>query len=492
VRVAGTTNDWAVTSFDGAVIRAHWFPVSGATATSPAPTLLMGPGWGLSGDASPAAPALFGGLSIDQMNTAGYNVLTWDPRGFGKSTGTVEVDSTQYEARDVSVLLDWIAGMPGVQLDGAGDPRVGMVGGSYGGGIQFATAAVDCRVDALVPSIAWHSLVTSLDKSGIVKAGWANLLFAGGGKAHVDPNVTASYDQGKATGAIDATFQRWYAQHGGSVSLDKVPTLILQGTVDNLFTLDEGIANYENLRHRGVPTAMIWFCGGHGICLTNAGNMSTLSDATLAWLSRYLRHRTYVDTGPGFRFVDQNGTLFSAPDYPVRTGAPVTASGSGTLHLVAGGGSGPAHVSAAQFRSNVVAAVAGLVTPARATNAVDVTIAAGTRHAELVGAPQVTLTYHGRVPPGVAPTRVFAQLVDDSTRLVVGNQVTPIAVTLDGHTHTTSVPLEAIAFALARHRHLTLQLVATTVAYAVPRLGGTVSFGHVTVSLPVATHLTRH
>ena len=50
-----------------------------------------------------------------------------------------------------------------------------------------------------------------------------------------------------------------------------IPTLIVQGTVDNLFTLDEGIQNYRILRDHGVPTAMMWFCGGHGVCLTDPG-----------------------------------------------------------------------------------------------------------------------------------------------------------------------------------------------------------------------------
>ena len=33
-----------------------------------------------------------------------------------------------------------------------------MVGASYGGGIQLVTAAIDNRIDAIVPTIAWHAL----------------------------------------------------------------------------------------------------------------------------------------------------------------------------------------------------------------------------------------------------------------------------------------------------------------------------------------------
>ena len=120
--VAGSTTDYDLTSFDGTVIRFHWFPLDSASADQPAPVVLMGPGWGSPGDTDQAAT---GGTSIQGLHQAGYNVLTWDPRGFGKSTGTVEIDSADYEARDVQGLIGWAAEQPGVQLDGPGDPRAG-------------------------------------------------------------------------------------------------------------------------------------------------------------------------------------------------------------------------------------------------------------------------------------------------------------------------------------------------------------------------------
>ncbi len=44
----------------------------------------------------------------------------------------------------------------------ANDPRVGMVGGSYGGQIQFAAAGVDPRIDTIIPIITWSDLSYSL------------------------------------------------------------------------------------------------------------------------------------------------------------------------------------------------------------------------------------------------------------------------------------------------------------------------------------------
>ena len=37
-----------------------------------------------------------------------------------------------------------------------------MAGASYDGGIQLVSAAIDRRLDTIAPTIAWHSLTTSL------------------------------------------------------------------------------------------------------------------------------------------------------------------------------------------------------------------------------------------------------------------------------------------------------------------------------------------
>jgi ABC-2 type transport system ATP-binding protein len=231
---------------------------------------------------------------------------------------------------------------------------------------------------------------------------------------------------------------------------------------------------------------MMWFCGGHGVCLTNPGNQQLLTQATFDWLDRYVKGDTKAPTFPRFQFVDQNGVEYHAADFPLPLTAPFTATGSGTLTLVAGGGSGPAHPPADS--PDPLAGIAGIITPARATNAVNVVIPTGSRTAVVIGAPRLTLTYEGSADPGSLPTRVYAQLVDDHTGVVLGNQITPIDVTLDGRAHTTTVPLEMVVYHATPGQHVTLQLVATTVAYGPNRLGGHVHFSHIAISLPVAAH----
>ncbi len=479
-----------VTSFDATLIRAHWFPNPQASEAKAMPTVLKGPGWSQPGDVNAASKGdgIFGDLNIANLWAEGYNVLTWDPRGFGRSGGVVSTNDPEHEGMDAQVLVDWVAAQSGVQLDAPGDPRIGMVGGSYGGDIQIVLATLDCRVDAIVPTIAWHSLSTSLYKAETVKQGWGDQLYGFAKSFKLDQHITSAYESGHATGAISAEDAAWFRSRGpgDAVSKISIPTLFIEGTVDTLFTLDEAVTNYEVLKAKGVPTAMIWFCGGHGVCLTKAGDETSNGRAGIEWLARYVKQDAAVTTGPGFSTVDQNGNRFTSETYPPTPGAAVTANGSGSLALVAT----TVEVAKAVAGAPVAAlgSIANAITPARATNGLDVSIDFP-RPALVLGAPRLTVTYKGSTPPGEKPTRVFAQLVDPVTGLVLGNQITPMKVELDGASHTLTVPLEMIVFSATAGSKLTLQLVASTVAYAPPRLGGSVDFSAIAIQLPTTTGL---
>ena len=180
---AAQARDQNVASFDGTQIVTHFFPAKGLAPGAKAPTILVGHGWagrGATDIDGGTGEGTQGQTAIGDLHRAGYNVLTWDARGFGGSGGTVSVDGPEFEGRDVQSLITYVANQPEARLDAAGDPRLGMAGGSYGGGIQLVTAALDKRVDVIAPDIAWHSLVTSLYKDENLKQGWGTLLFARG------------------------------------------------------------------------------------------------------------------------------------------------------------------------------------------------------------------------------------------------------------------------------------------------------------------------
>ncbi|MCW2989592.1 MAG: X-Pro dipeptidyl-peptidase, partial [Solirubrobacterales bacterium] len=421
-------------------------------------------------------------VGVGPLRKAGFNVLTWDPRGFGKSGGQVSVDGPDFEGRDVQALIDYVAKQPEAELDGANDPRVGMSGGSYGGGIQLVTAGLDERVDALVPDISWHSLATSLYKDNTFKQGWNTILYtlgkATGGK--FDPHIDSAYQSATATGQLSDADYQWFQSRGPGdlVKQIHVPTLLMQGTVDTLFTLQEAVTNYDQLAANGVPLKMLWLCGGHGSCLTEGGTDTTFETRAIQWLRRYLDGDQSVDTGPGFEWIDQDGKWHGAGGYPVASAGAITATGSGTLPLTAAGGSGPA--------SGGTGATAQIATPtngSRATNAVNITTAAAKADELVVGAPSLTITYSGSATQ--ADGRVYGQVVDDASGKVLGNQVTPIPVTLDGQTHTITRPLEIVAHTLHAGQTLTVQIVANTSDYFQQRDAGALTVAKADVSLPL-------
>ncbi|MDP9168314.1 MAG: prolyl oligopeptidase family serine peptidase, partial [Actinomycetota bacterium] len=485
---APLSRDVMITSFDGTQIYVHFMPASGLTATQKATTVLEGPGLGMPGSTSLEVTPLdgiltdaLGAVGVGTLRDAGYNVVTWDPRGEYRSGGMLELDSADYEAKDVSAIISWLATQSEVTLDSPGDPRVGMVGASYGGGIQWTAAATDRRIDAIVPSISWNTLNTSLYKSEAFKSGWGTLLtvalLATG--ARPNPAIYPAAIQGDLTGTLTQDQQDLLAQRGPDYLLKDVtaPTLIIQGTVDTLFSLQEAQDNALVLIGKGVPTKVLYFCGGHGLCTNNLVDPTdgqVVTTETLAWLAHYLKGQEDVSTGPVFEWVDQRGQYYSSKTFPASPGVAIVGSrtAAGVLPLVPLiGGSGP---------------LLGVlpIGATKAANALNLTVAAATATTYVVGAPRLSLTYSGT---GTS-THVFAQLVDDSTGAVLGNQATPIPVVLDGQTHTiTDFSLEQVVATLSPGQTVTLQLVASTANYENLGAFGVLTVSNMQVSLPTIT-----
>lgn len=487
----GTTpRDVKIISFDGTPIYVHFFPAPGLAPGQTAATILNGPGLSLPGETNPTAeenPFLPNQvIGMAPLLRSGYNVVTWDPRGEWSSGGQLQINSPEFEGRDMSAIISWLSQQPEACVNAGCDPRIGMVGASYGGGIQLVTAAVDPRVDAIVPTIAWHSLNTSLYKAEAFKSSWGTLLSAALTLtfARTNPRILPAAIWGLLTGQVSQADQDLLDERGPDELVDLItaPTLLIQGTVDTLFTLQEAHENAVTLIGNGVETKVLWYCGGHGACIGSTNDGELIEQRTLEWLDRYVKGDLSVSTGPQFEWVDQRGQHFSSNTYPVVQGPPLVAStgAGGVLPLVPIlGGSGP---QPRAFEAGPIEGLLGLLSGAKAANALNLTVPAAATTTYIVGAPELTFTYSGT---GLA-RHVYAQLVDDTTGLVLGNLVTPIPVTLDGQTHTVTIPMEMVAHTLAPGETVTLQLVASAVPYQAFGSLGTLNVSSMAVALSTA------
>ncbi|MBC7558269.1 MAG: hypothetical protein H7270_02730 [Dermatophilaceae bacterium] len=223
-----------------------------------------------------------------------------------------------------------VAGVPGgagtlavdfSKLDdpAAHDPRVGVLGGSYGGQIQFAAAATDSRVDTLVSLITWNDLRYSLAPNstaqttgvtyanqtpGAEKIGWRVLFFGVGiadgiQGAGIDParnvgcpNFVLQACQAKAT--LDTlgypTEQTYELTDRVSVGhyLDRVraPTFLIQGQNGTLFFRDwvkyTGTATpaYRTASSYHVEAPRSYYLSGAGDLVSNPG---AVKSGSVSW-----------------------------------------------------------------------------------------------------------------------------------------------------------------------------------------------------------------
>ncbi|KQW17305.1 CocE/NonD family hydrolase [Streptomyces sp. Root369] len=405
----------------------------------------------------------FGGSKSDGSTDAtarafaqrGYVSLAWSGLGFGRSGCLISLDDPGIDGTAASALIDFLGGKRAaddgtradfVTLDGPGDPRVGMIGGSYGGAIQLATAAVDHRVDALVPMITWNDLAYALAPNnatrgesvpGAFKWQWANGFYLIGEsqpltEVNLDPSrinslgclhfVTEACDTVRTlnSGSFPAARTAELLDYAHSVSpmsylsRVKAPTLLIQGQADSLFNLNEATATYKTLKAQGTTARMIWQSGGHSGGLTDPaagelnlvqGNLETsyVGRRVLAWFDRYLHGRRHVDTGPAFAYyrdwiTDPNGTYATADHLPALS-QKLYLSGDGKLvdnsRKVTWGSRSYSNrlVPTSHSESSLYGAL-GLPDPAPYDTAgtyADWTSAPLPRTLDVVGAPKVTL-----------------------------------------------------------------------------------------------------
>jgi hypothetical protein len=350
----------------------------GVSRDHPAPAVLTTNGFGGSKDGQAA--------EAQRLAGRGYVVLSYSGVGFGGSSCRIELDSFAWDGRAARQLVTFLGGgsraTDGTRVgyvehsprahDGTRrryDPVVGMIGGSYGGGVQLVAAAVDPRIDALIPIITWNDLRYALAPNnaglqgdtlassvpGIVKAtppdgsigsGWLNLLWYSGTSStrttplppspcpNYDATICPIHQQLVTDGYPDATARTKFKTTSISSRMDRlrIPVLLEQGENDSLFDLQQAVATYRALKHQHTPVKMVWQSWGHSGGTNSPGEAAVLNRLNDAWFGHYLKHHR---TKPALDFsffrpwvADPAHAYASAPSYPIGTSQKLYLSGT--------------------------------------------------------------------------------------------------------------------------------------------------------------------
>lgn len=389
-----------------------------ATQDHPVPALMATNGFGGSKDDAYAT-----GVNnlLMQFARHGYVGLSYSGLGFGGSGGLIYMDDPVYDGLAASCLAQFLGGKPGIAFeeytyeDGVQtwskpvdpvdyvirddarsgidhDPRVGMIGASYGGAIVYAAAAVDRRIDTIVPQETWTSLLYSLTPNnadldddlmspalGVAKKTWAEAFFMAGLNQPLiyrdvyRPETSCPGFRYEACPVIIDGFREGYPNETGIIlnpdvsplfyaDQIRIPVFINQGVSDSLFNLNESIAIYKRLKQQGAPVKLLWMSWGHGggDCLDPfppgppcAGQPvpgeldaeapiedSWQGQLYLDWFGHWLKDEK-VSTGAEFTYYrhwipevtdgPNQDQYADAPGYPVGTDSTLYLSGSGDL-----------------------------------------------------------------------------------------------------------------------------------------------------------------
>lgn len=420
---------------------------------------------------------------------AGFAVVSFDERGHGDSMDDSEVYfmHPDQEVQDVIKIVDHLATLDWVLLDAPGDPRVGAIGGSYGGAFQIMGAIFDPRIDAIVPEITWFDITEALAPNGAVKSGWVDLFYVAG---NAQQSVVFSDDFHAGFAYATASNEFPAGQYPGVPDLHtrlkeaspvnypgklRIPTLLIQGMPDTLFPLNQAADNLRALEAFGVESALYTHLGGHVLQVNSlradttpvpvglqglAGGKpcGTLTDLQVAWHQKWLLHLP-VDTGPRVCLALEDETTVVGETFPLE-GTVVQEIALPGPHAVAQAPGGP-----------------GL--PIDLFTAADETIVAGIP----------TLT--GTITAAGVDSIVYFSLrhagETDPLEAIVDDQVTPMRISGPiTSPQTFTLQLGGVATRLAAGEQLVLMVSTVEPVYFgnAERVPGAVAFGDLKVGLP--------
>ncbi|MEO9151487.1 MAG: alpha/beta fold hydrolase, partial [Lapillicoccus sp.] len=458
----------------------------------------------------------FGGSKADlvaqatDLATHGYVVLTYSARGFAKSGGFIHLDDPAYEIADARRLLDVLAARSDVLLDAPGDPRVGVAGGSYGGGLALMLGATDPRVDAVAAAITWNDLADAFFPQNALAAAppasgspadveraatmgpfkqlWASRFFLGTAAAGASVSPTCGrFDKvvcrlflaAAQTGRPSPELLTLLRAHSPRPELAglKAPTFLVQGMADSLFGLEQADATARALTAQGTPVAVRWMDGGHdGVSSTATDDQ----DAIRTWLAHYLGSAASPqkpsDTAlpePAFLFANPlarratTATLSQATSYvDAATWSPTPIDGS-TKPLLNPPGGQPASMTIIPGLGTLASSLPAYRLAALPGESAAFDTAAFTEGRVIVGTPRVRLTVTSSGPSST----LFLSLwqVTSGAATLPRQVVAPVSVTTTPGTSTTvEVALAAGSWTVQAGSSLRVLVTTTDSTYAAP------------------------
>src|SRR4051795_11306497 len=310
----------------------------------------------------------WGGSKLGLSTTApwakrGYAVFTMSDRGWGDSCGGQSQErlteaqacaqhgynhlmDTRYEVRDAQTFMAQLADQPSGGTTLVDPAHIGVTGGSYGGGISMALAALKDRVmlpagtfmpwetpathkrislAAAAPEIPWTDLANSLmpngrtidyaispdgyaSRVGVQKTSFVAGLFATGAAGSnyalpqtdpgadlyswfVETSAGEPYDQNPLTTQVLTEIEQHHSSYYIDPSTQPAPLLISNGWTDDLFPVDEALRYYNRTKDL-YPKAFVgleFLDYGHSRGQNKAADTAVLHARQQAYFDYFLK-----------------------------------------------------------------------------------------------------------------------------------------------------------------------------------------------------------
>ena len=459
--------------------------------TLPAPAIVLAHGFGGSKE-SVANQA-------SELRDSGYVVLAYTARGFGNSSGSISMNTTEFEIADAAKIIDFLATKTEVIQDAPNDPLVGFAGASYGGALSLMIAGTDGRVDAVVSDITWNNLENALFAQGIpetkypgvFKELWTGFFFSRG-LTQLGLNSASDSRCGRFSAQWCELYESvaeagTYSMAQGEVLMSSspistnsgisAPTMLLAGQADSLFPLSEADANYQQIKKANpdVPLKFVWHSGGHDGGQSESIRLRTL---TQQWFDTHLRNMNLLNNDFEVTFASANvissnrgnaptASIESSPEYLGLSGFDSNIPLIGQVQqILAPAGGTPAGIST--FPG--IGSLGGLIGQSLPGQTAIFQSPELEKDQRIVGSSQVQINISSDEPKENAVLFASLQIVSATgSQTLPYGLVSPIRLSKIGQSPTTVlVNLPAIAFDAKKGESLRLVVSTTDLAYRLP------------------------